>query len=94
MPKSRKRGGEKAHRKRIQRRNQKLGIQQKQMQKMFDNLRNFNPSDLEESLKKISAMTENESSEITSEVETKVQNEEQISSETETQDASTEVENK
>jgi hypothetical protein len=36
MPKSRKRGGEKAHRKRVQARNQNIQNQRTQMQKMWE----------------------------------------------------------
>jgi len=36
MPKSRKRGGEKAHRKRVQARNNKIQNQQNQMQKLWE----------------------------------------------------------
>ena len=61
MPKSRQRGGAKAHRKRIAARNAKLGVLRKQMQKQYTDM-------LEQKLKefeqKVSADTENQVSDV------------------------------
>lgn len=61
MPKSRQRGGAKAHRKRIAARNNKLGVLRKQMQKQYSTM-------LEQKLKefeqKLSADTENQVSDV------------------------------
>jgi hypothetical protein len=61
MPKSRQRGGAKAHRKRIVARNAKLGVLRKQMQKQYTDM-------LEQKLKefeqKVSADTENQLSDV------------------------------
>ncbi len=61
MPKSRQRGGAKAHRKRIAARNAKLGVLRKKMQKEYTSM-------LEQKLKefeqKVSADTENQVSDV------------------------------
>ena len=61
MPKSRNRGGAKAHRKRVAKRNDKLGVLRKQMQKQYTTM-------LEQKLKefeqKLSAETENQVSDV------------------------------
>lgn len=51
MPKSRKRGGEKAHRKRVQARNNKIKNQRNQMQKLWE----------EEMMKRLEEMNKNTS---------------------------------
>lgn len=57
MPKSRKRGGEKAHRKRVQARNNKIQNQRNQMQKMWEQEM---MNRLEEMNKAVSGETENQ----------------------------------
>ena len=58
MAKSRNRGGAKAHRKRVQKRNEKLGIQKKQFQKAFSQMYESKMKELQEQFDKLSAMTE------------------------------------
>ncbi len=57
MPKSRKRGGEKAHRKRVQKRNQNIQSQKIRMQKMWEEEM---AKKLEEMNKTMSGNTENQ----------------------------------
>jgi len=59
MAKSRNRGGAKAHRKRVQKRNEKLGIQKKQFQKAFSQMYETKMNELKEQFEKMSAETEN-----------------------------------
>lgn len=87
MAKSRNRGGAKAHRKRVQKRNQKIGIEQKKMKKAFESFYKMTSSELEKSFERYSALTN-------SDVENTVSNEEPISSEKETENTSPETESK
>lgn len=59
MAKSRNRGGAKAHRKRVQKRNEKLGIQKKQFQKVFTQMYETKMKELQEKFEQLSATTEN-----------------------------------
>jgi len=59
MAKSRLRGGAKAHRKRIQKRNEELGIQKKKFQKVFTEMYETKMNELKEKFEKLSAETEN-----------------------------------
>jgi len=56
MPKSRKRGGQKAHNKRVKTRNQKIAVEKKKMQQAYTEM--FQQR-LEEFQNQYSAMTEN-----------------------------------
>lgn len=79
MAKSRNRGGAKAHRKRVQKRNEKLGIQKKQIQKVFNQMYSSKMQELQESLEKLSGITSENN-----------ENEESNNSEKETQNTSSE----
>lgn len=59
MAKSRNRGGAKAHRKRVQNRNQKIGIQKKQFQKVMTEMYETKMKELQEKFEQMSANTEN-----------------------------------
>ena len=57
MPKSRKRGGEKAHRKRVQKRNNNIKNQQSKMQKMWE-------EEMKKKMEELKASGETENQEI------------------------------
>lgn len=59
MAKSRNRGGAKAHRKRVQKRNQRIGIQQKAFQKSFSAMYESKMKELQEKFESLTASTEN-----------------------------------
>ena len=59
MAKSRLRGGAKAHRKRVQKRNEKIGVQKKKVQQMFSKMYEEKMNELKEKFEKMSAETEN-----------------------------------
>lgn len=79
MAKSRNRGGAKAHRKRVQNRNQRIGIQKKQFQKVMNEMYETKMKELQEKFEQMSANTEN--------------NEETISEENKIEISSSETEN-
>ena len=54
MPKSRNRGGAKAHRKRVQKRNIKLGVQQAQFKKVFTQMYDEKMSELKQQFETLS----------------------------------------
>lgn len=58
MAKSRLRGGAKAHRKRVQKRNEKIGIQKKKVQQMFSKMYEEKMSEVKEKLMSLSSKTE------------------------------------
>lgn len=59
MPKSRQRGGAKAHRKRVQKRNERIGIEKRQFQKKFNEVYEAKYKEIEEQFNKMTAQTEN-----------------------------------
>jgi len=63
MPTSKKRGGAKAHRKRVQKRNEELGIARKKFQKVFTDMYETKLKELQEKFESLSASTENEENE-------------------------------
>jgi hypothetical protein len=63
MPTSKKRGGAKAHRKRVQKRNEELGIARKKFQKAFTDMYETKLKELQEKFESLSASTENEENE-------------------------------
>ena len=94
MAKSRNRGGAKAHRKRVQKRNEKLGIQRKQFQKVFSEMYETKMKELQERFQQLSATTEGD--EISTEGNNnfvEITNEESISSEEKVEGASSEAGN-
>ena len=97
MPKSRKRGGAKAHRKRVQKRNERIGIEKKQFQKKFTEMYEAKYKEIEEQFNKMTAQTENSKigefePEIDSAGFTHEDNFVQFDQETETQSTTTESE--
>jgi len=63
MPTSKKRGGAKTHRKRVQKRNIELGIQKQKFQKAFTEMYETKLKELQEKFESLSASTENEENE-------------------------------
>lgn len=61
MPKSKKRGGEKAHRKRVQKRNEKLKAVQNAYQKLFDETMRKQLEELQKKYQAESGNTESDS---------------------------------
>ena len=59
MPTSRKRGGAKAHKKRVQKRNEELGIARKKFQKAFTEMYETKLNELKEKFESLSGLTEN-----------------------------------
>ena len=59
MPKSKKRGGEKVHRKKIDDRNQKVNAQQSAMQKLFNESMKTQIEELKKKYEAESGMTKN-----------------------------------
>lgn len=93
MAKSRNRGGAKAHRKRVQKRNEKLGIAKKQFEKAFNKMYSEKMQEIAKAFESMSANTENGEEPVTDiNISTQMVNEEQISSEEKIETSSTEVE--
>jgi hypothetical protein len=65
MAKSRLRGGAKAHRKRVQKRNEKLGLVKKQIEKKYNKLLEEQMNILKEKLAQDAEKTQNETTEET-----------------------------
>jgi len=59
MPQSKKRGGAKSHRKKVEKRNQEVKAQQTAMQKLFNEAMKAQIEELKKKSEEVSGMTEN-----------------------------------
>ena len=59
MPQSKKRGGAKSHRKKVEKRNQEVKAQQTSMQKLFNEAMKAQIEELKKKSEEVSGMTEN-----------------------------------
>ena len=70
MAKSRSRGGAKAHRKRVLKRNTELGIAKKKFQKVFTEMYETKMKEIQEKFEKMSGLTETEGEAVITEEKT------------------------